>query len=63
METNLAKISISSIISMKFMDKNTGEVLDEWNFDKCKNLNLEAEVAFYLDEVEKSKIFDVTIED
>lgn len=63
METNLAKISISSIISMKFMDRNTGEVLDEWNFDKYKNLNLEAEVAFYLDEVEKSKIFDVTIED
>lgn len=61
METNLAKISISSIISMKFMDRNTGEVLDEWNFDKCKNLNLEAEIAFYPDEVEKSKIFDVTI--
>ena len=48
---------------MKFMDRNTGEVLDEWDFEKCKDLNLEVEVALALAEVEKSKIFDVTIED
>lgn len=41
---------------MKFIDRNTGEVFDKWNFEKCKDLALEAEV-------EKSKIFSLTIED
>ena len=44
MATDLAKMSISRIISMTFYDKNTGEVLDHWNSEKCKDLNVEMEV-------------------
>lgn len=44
METDLAKMYISRIISMTFYDRNTGKVLDEWDFDKCKDLNVEMEV-------------------
>ena len=45
MATDLAKMYISRILSMKFMDKSTGEVLDEWDFEKCKDLNIEVDVA------------------
>ena len=41
MATDLAKVYISRIISMKFMDRNTGEVFDEWDSEKCKELNVE----------------------
>ena len=29
---------------MKVIDRNTGEVLDEWDSEKCKSLNVEMEV-------------------
>lgn len=45
MATDLAKISISSIISMTFYDRNTGEVLDHWDSEKCRDLNVEMEVG------------------
>lgn len=35
---------------MKFMDRNTGEVLDEWDFEKCKDLNIEADIALNFSE-------------
>lgn len=44
---------LSRIISMKFMDRNTGEVLDEWDFEKCKDLNIEADVALNFSEFEE----------
>ena len=50
MATDLAKMYISRIISMKFMDRNTGEVLDEWDFEKCKDLNIEAKIALNFSE-------------
>lgn len=50
MATDLAKMYISRIISLKIMDRNTGEVLDEWDFEKCKNLNIEAEIALNFSE-------------
>lgn len=53
MATDLAKMYISRIISMKFMDRNTGEVLDEWNFEKCKDLNIEADIALNFSEFEE----------
>lgn len=54
METDLAKMYISRIISMTFYDRNTGKVLDEWDFDKCKDLNVEMEViTSYPDPIEK----------
>ena len=37
MGTDLGKIYISRIISMKFMDRITGEVLEEWDFEKCED--------------------------
>ena len=33
--------------------KNTGEVLDEWDFEKCKDLNTEINVTLEPDEVKK----------
>lgn len=44
MATDLANMYISRIISMTFYDKNTGEVLEHWDSEKCKNLNVEMEV-------------------
>lgn len=44
MATDLRTMYISRITNMKFMDKNTGEVLDEWDFEKCKDLDLNIEV-------------------
>lgn len=29
---------------MTFYDKNTGEVLEHWDSEKCKDLNVEMEV-------------------
>lgn len=52
---------ISRITNMKFMDKNTGEVLDEWDFEKCKNLdlNIEVEVTSELSDFkERLKIYE-----
>lgn len=57
METDLAKMYISRIISMTFYDRNTGEVLDEWDFDKCKDLNVEMEViTSYPNPIEKKVV-------
>lgn len=53
MAIDLAKMYISRIISMKFMDRNTGEVLDEWDFEKCKDLNIEADIALNFSEFEE----------
>lgn len=53
MATDLAKMYISRIISMKIMDRNTGEVLDEWDSEKCKNLNIEADVALNFSDFEE----------
>ena len=52
---------ISRITNMKFMDKNTGEVLDEWDFEKCKNLdlNIEAEVSLKPVDMEKSELVKI----
>ena len=50
MATDFAKLYISRIISMKVIDRNTGEVLDEWDFEKCKNLEISAEVALNFSE-------------
>ena len=44
MATDLAKVYISKITSMIFYDKDTGEVLDRWDSEKCNNLNVEMEV-------------------
>ena len=38
---------------MKVIDRNTGEVLDEWDFEKCKNLNIEADIALNFSEFEE----------
>ena len=37
--------------------KNTGEVLDEWDFEKCKDLNTEINVTLEPDEVKKNLKF------
>lgn len=50
---------ISRITNMKFMDKNTGEVLDEWDFEKCKDLNIEAEVSLKPVNMEKSELVKI----
>ena len=44
MATDLAKMYISRILSMTFYDKNTGEVLEHWDSDKCEDLNVGMEV-------------------
>lgn len=63
MATNLTKVYISRIISMTFYDRNTGKVLDEWGFDKCKDLNVEMEViTSYPNPIEK-KIVNLTEEE
>lgn len=36
--------------------KNTGEILDEWDFEKYKDLNAEINVTLEPDEVKKSEI-------
>ena len=38
------KFYISKITSIKFKDIRTGENIDEWDYDKCKNLDLEIDV-------------------
>lgn len=35
---------------MKVIDRNTGEVLDEWDFEKCKSLEISAKVALNFSE-------------
>ena len=35
------------------MDRNTGEVLDEWDSEKCKSLNIEADIALNFSEFEE----------
>lgn len=37
------KFYVSKIINIKFKDIRTGEIIDEWDYDKCKDLNLEIE--------------------
>ena len=44
MATDLAKMYISRILSMTFYDRNTGEVLEHWDSEKCKDLNVGMEV-------------------
>lgn len=53
MATDLAKMYISRIISLRIMDRNTGEVLDEWDSEKCKSLNIEADIALNFSEFEE----------
>ena len=55
----LVKMYISRIISMKVMDRNTGEVLDEWDFEKCKNLAIEAKVSLGPLDMEASDIINL----
>ena len=59
MVTDLGKIYISRIISMKFMDRITGEVLEEQDFEKCKDLNIEAEVSLKPVNMEKSELVKI----
>jgi hypothetical protein len=59
MATDLAKMYISRILNIKFMDRNTGEVLDEWDFEKCKDLDLEAEVALRPLDTKASEIINL----
>lgn len=44
MATDLAKMYISRIISMTFYDRNTGKVLEHWDSEKCRDLDVEMEV-------------------
>lgn len=59
MAIDLRTMYISRITNMKFMDKNTGEVLDEWDFEKCKDLNIEAEVSLKPVNMEKSELVKI----
>ncbi len=38
------KFYISKITNIKFKNIQTGEIIDEWDYDKCSNLGLEIEV-------------------
>lgn len=37
------KIYVSKITSIKFKDIRTDEIIDEWDYDKCRDLSLEIE--------------------
>lgn len=63
MATDLAKMYISRIISMTFYDRNTGKVLEHWDSEKCRDLNIEMEVGLTLSEKKEDwDMYDLVME-